>query len=224
MAEGADVTTRNEAKELIERLERGDKFMTTSCCSAWIQAVRKHLPALQKFVSDTHTPMSYIAEIEKKNGYEVVFVGPCVSKRVEGREDPNVDYVMTYEELGALLDARGINPAECEETPLDPKVSGEGRYYGVTGGVAKAVETAVNGHRPIKMMTINGLDKKSMLMLNAYAKGVGDFQLLEVMSCKGGCIGGPCTLCAQAKVIKPIKDLVDASPHIAPVFENKESK
>ena len=224
VAEGADVTTRNEAKELIERLERGDKFMTTSCCSAWIQAVRKHLPALQKFVSDTHTPMSYIAEIEKKNGYEVVFVGPCVSKRVEGREDPNVDYVMTYEELGALLDARGINPAECEETPLDPKVSGEGRYYGVTGGVAKAVETAVNGHRPIKMMTINGLDKKSMLMLNAYAKGVGDFQLLEVMSCKGGCIGGPCTLCAQAKVIKPIKDLVDASPHIAPVFENKESK
>ena len=224
VAEGADVTTRNEAKELIERLERGDKFMTTSCCSAWIQAVRKHLPALQKFVSDTHTPMSYIAEIEKKNGYEVVFVGPCVSKRVEGREDPNVDYVMTYEELGALLDARGINPAECEETTLDPKVSGEGRYYGVTGGVAKAVETAVNGHRPIKMMTINGLDKKSMLMLNAYAKGVGDFQLLEVMSCKGGCIGGPCTLCAQAKVIKPIKDLVDASPHIAPVFENKESK
>ncbi len=222
VAEGADVTTRHEAKELIERLERGDKFMTTSCCSAWIQAVRKHLPALQKYVSDTHTPMSYIAEIEKKNGYEVVFIGPCVSKRVEGREDPNVDYVMTYEELGALLDARGIDPSKCEETPLDPKVSGEGRYYGVTGGVAKAVETAVNGHRPIKMQTINGLDKKSMLMLNAYAKGVGDFQLLEVMSCKGGCIGGPCTLCTQAQVIKPIKDLVDASPHIDPVFEDKK--
>ncbi len=222
VAEGADVTTRHEAKELIERLERGDKFMTTSCCSAWIQAVRKHLPALQKYVSDTHTPMSYIAEIEKKNGYEVVFIGPCVSKRVEGREDPNVDYVMTYEELGALLDARGIDPSKCAETPLDPKVSGEGRYYGVTGGVAKAVETAVNGHRPIKMQTINGLDKKSMLMLNAYAKGVGDFQLLEVMSCKGGCIGGPCTLCTQAQVIKPIKDLVDASPHIDPVFEDKK--
>lgn len=221
VAEGADVTTKNEAKELIERLERGDKFMTTSCCSAWIQAVKKHLPALQKYVSDTRTPMSYIAEIEKKNGYTVVFVGPCVSKRVEGREDPNVDYVMTYEELGALLDARGINPAECEDTPLDPKISGEGRYYGVTGGVAKAVEAAINGKRPFKMQTINGLDKKAMLMLNAYAKGAGDFQLLEVMSCKGGCIGGPCTLCAQAKVIKPIKELADASPRVSAVFENK---
>lgn len=222
VAEGADVTTAHEAKELIERLERGDKFMTTSCCSAWIQAVKKHLPALKPFVSDTHTPMSYIAEIEKKNGFTVVFVGPCVSKRVEGREDPNVDYVMTYEELGALLDARGINPAECEEMPLDPKISGEGRYYGVTGGVAKAVESAINGHRPIKMQTISGLDKKAMLMLNAYARGVGDFQLLEVMSCKGGCIGGPCTLCSQAKVIKPIKDLADASPRVTPVFTDKK--
>lgn len=225
VAEGADVTTTHEAKELLERLERGDKFMTTSCCSAWMQAVKKHLPALQKYVSDTRSPMSYIAEIEKKNGFTVVFVGPCVSKRVEGREDPNVDYVMTYEELGALLDARHIIPAQCEPTPLDGKISGEGRYYGVTGGVAKAVESAINGHRPIKMQTLSGLDKKAMLMLNAYARGVGDFQLLEVMSCKGGCIGGPCTLCAQAKVIKPIKDLADASPHIPPVFtEKKETK
>ncbi len=222
VAEGADVTTANEAKELLERLEHGDRFMTTSCCSAWVQAVKKHLPELKKYVSDTRTPMSYIAEIEKKNGYTVVFVGPCVSKRVEGREDPNVDYVMTYEEMGALLDARGINPAECEETPLDPKISGEGRYYGVTGGVAKAVEAAINGQRPIKMQTISGLDKKAMLMLNAYAKGVGDFQLLEVMSCKGGCVGGPCTLKTQAQVIKPIKELVENSPHVAPIEPHKE--
>ncbi len=222
VAQGADVTTTNEAKELVERLERGDKFMTTSCCSAWIQAVRKHLPELKKYVSDTRTPMSYIAEIEKKNGYQVVFIGPCVSKRVEGREDPNVDFVMTYEELGALFDARNIDPSACEEQTLDPHVSGEGRYYGVTGGVAKAVETAINGKRPIKMQTISGLDKKSMLMLRAYAKGIGDFDLLEAMSCKGGCIGGPCTLCAQAQAIKPIQELVEKSPHIPPVFDKEK--
>ncbi len=215
VALGADVTTAHEAAELIERLERGDKFMTTSCCSAWIQAVKKHLPALKPFVSSTLTPMAYTAEIEKKNGFATVFVGPCVSKRVEATENANVDYVMTYEELGALLDAKNINPAECEETPLDPSISAEGRYYGVTGGVAQAVENALPGH-PIKKMAINGLDKKAMLMLQAYARGVGDFQLLEVMSCKGGCIGGPCTLKKQAQVIKPIKDLVAQSPKVKP--------
>lgn len=219
VAQGADITTTHEAKELVERLERGDQFMTTSCCSAWIQAVRKHIPDMKKYVSATRTPMSYIAEIEKKNGYTVVFVGPCVAKRVEGMEDPHVDYVLTFEELSALLEARRIDPAQCEPSELDPTVSGEGRYYGVTGGVAKAVEAAVNGKRSITLQTITGLDKKAMLILKAHAKGIGNnFQLLEVMSCKGGCIGGPCTVCSQAKAIKPIKELVENSPHISPVF------
>ncbi len=220
---GADITTANEARELVERLEKGARFMTTSCCSAWIQAVKKHLPALKEFVSNTKTPAAYTAEIEKKKGHVTVFIGPCVSKRAEGMEDPNMDYVMTYEELGALFDAKGINPSACEETALDPNISGEARYYGVTGGVAQAVENAIAGKKPFKKAAINGLDKKTMALLNAYAKGAGDFQLLEVMNCKGGCIGGPCTLKPQAQVIKPIKDLVEKSPKVpCALDENKK--
>jgi len=214
VAQGADITTRNEARELVERLENGAKFMTTSCCAAWVQAVKKHLPALKEFISHTKTPTGYTAEIEKAAGYTTVFIGPCVSKRTEGMEDPNIDYVMTYEELGSLFDAKGIVPSECEETPLDPSISGEARYYGVTGGVAQAVENAIGGKKPFVKMAINGMDKKTMLILNAYAKGTGNFQLLEVMNCKGGCIGGPCTLKPQAKVIQPIKDIVSKSPKV----------
>ena len=220
VAQGADITTTNEAKELLERLDRGDQFMTTSCCSAWIQAVRKHIPDMAKYVSATRTPMSYTAEIEKKNGYTVVFIGPCVAKRVEGLQDGNIDYVLTFEEIEALLEARGINPTQCAAAPLDPRISGEGRYYGVTGGVAAAVQAAIGDKRSVKLQTISGLDKKAMLILKAHAKGFGNnFQLLEVMSCKGGCIGGPCTVCTQAKAIKPIKELSENSPHIPPVFD-----
>ena len=77
----------------------------------------------------------------------------------------------------------------------------------------------MNSMRPV-------LDKKAMLMLQAYAKGAGDFQLLEVMSCKGGCIGGPCTIATQAKVINPIKNLVAESPKVKPAFgeEKKEER
>ena len=221
VALGADVTTANEARELVERLENGARFMTTSCCAAWVQAVKKHLPALKEFVSHTKTPAAYTAEIEKKKGSVTVFIGPCVSKRAEGMEDPNIDYVMTYEELGAMFDAKGIVPSECEEAELDPSISGEARYYGVTGGVAQAVENAIAGKKAFKKMAINGLDKKTMALLNAYAKGAGDFQLLEVMNCKGGCIGGPCTLKPQAQVIKPIKDLVEKSPKVPCALDEK---
>ena len=45
------------------------------------------------------------------------------------------------------------------------------------------------------------------------------------MSCKGGCIGGPCTLKKQAAVIKPIKDLVSQSPKVpCALDEKKETK
>lgn len=222
VASGADITTANEARELVERLENGARFMTTSCCSAWVQAVKKHLPMLKDFVSHTKTPVAYTAEMEKKKGNVTVFVGPCVSKRAEGMEDPNIDYVMTYEELGALFDAKGINPAQCEETALDPHISGEARYYGVTGGVAQAVENAIAGKKTFKKEAINGLDKKTMALLTAYAKGAGDFQLLEVMNCKGGCIGGPCTLKPQAQVIKPIKELVEKSPKVPCALDKKK--
>lgn len=220
VALGADITTTNEARELAEKLGSGIKFMTTSCCAAWMQAVKKHLPALKDVVSHTKTPAGYTAEIEKQNGFITVFIGPCASKRVEGHEDPNIDFVLTYEEIDALLRARNITPAACEEAVLRGDISAEGRYYGVTGGVAQAVENALAGKMSFKKMTINGLDKKAMLLLNAYAQGkAGDFQLLEVMSCKGGCIGGPCTVKKQAEVIGEIKKFVEQSSKIKPVFE-----
>ena len=223
VALGADITTANEARELVERLEKGARFMTTSCCAAWVQAVKKHLPALQEFVSHTKTPAGYTAEIEKAEGMTTVFIGPCVSKRVEGREDPNIDYVLTYEEMDALLQARKIDPAQCEPVALAKNISGEGRYYGVTGGVAQAVANALEGKLAFKKQTVNGLDKKNMLLLNAYAQGkAGDFQLLEVMSCKGGCIGGPCTVKKQAQVIDAIKEFVAQSPQGPKAFEEND--
>ena len=220
VALGADITTQNEARELVERLEKGARFMTTSCCAAWMQAVKKHLPALKEFVSHTKTPAGYTAAIEKADGLTTVFIGPCVAKRVEGKEDPNIDYVLTYEEMDAILQARQIDPTQCEPAELANNISAQGRYYGVTGGVAQAVEDALEGKISFKKQTVNGLDKKTMLLLNAYAQGkAGDFQLLEVMSCKGGCIGGPCTVKKQAQVINAIKEFVANSPKGHKAFE-----
>ena len=43
VAEGAMMTTSNEAHELLEKLEEGQKFMTTSCCPSYIELVEKHM-------------------------------------------------------------------------------------------------------------------------------------------------------------------------------------
>ena len=66
VAEGALITTKNEAEELKEKLEKGQPFMTTSCCPAYVQAVKKHIPSIAPFVSHTKSPMYYTAELAKK--------------------------------------------------------------------------------------------------------------------------------------------------------------
>lgn len=67
VAEGAMQTTSNEAHELLEKLEEGQKFMTTSCCPSYIELVNKHIPAMKPYVSGTGSPMYYASRIAKRN-------------------------------------------------------------------------------------------------------------------------------------------------------------
>ena len=89
VAQGAMDTVSNEAHELIEKLEEGQKFMTTSCCPSYIELVNKHIPAMKPYVSGTGSPMYYAARIakEKYPDAKVVFIGPCVAKRKEAQRD-----------------------------------------------------------------------------------------------------------------------------------------
>ena len=66
VAQGAMITTEKEAEELIEKIEEGQPFMTTSCCPAYIEMAEKHVPYLKKYISDTRSPMYYTAQIAKE--------------------------------------------------------------------------------------------------------------------------------------------------------------
>jgi Iron only hydrogenase large subunit, C-terminal domain len=48
VAQGAMSTVEHEAHELIEKLEEGQKFMTTSCCPSYIELVNKYIPDMKK--------------------------------------------------------------------------------------------------------------------------------------------------------------------------------
>lgn len=215
VAQGADITTIKEASEFEERLEKGEPFMTTSCCAGYNELRKKHLTEINQYASDTKTPMYYIAEIvkEKHPAAKIVFISPCVAKRKEVLENDNVDFLMNYTELSALLDGRKINVEECEETPFDKESSKQGRNFGVTGGVAGAVEKVTSDSVDIKPCIINCLNKDTIKQLKKYAKdgNCPDGNLVEVMCCEGGCIGGNATLEQQRIARKSLQTLLDKS-------------
>jgi len=214
VASGADVTAEKEAAELVERLHEGDAMMGTSCCPAYTEAVRKHAPDFQKYVSSTRTPMSYTAETaaERYPDAVKVFIGPCIAKKFEGVHDANIDYVLTYEELGAFFMARGIDTAAIEKSAFDMTTATKyGRGFPVICGVAKAVEHYVGQQVSVQPVLIDGLQKKGINQLRAYGKGKAPGNLIEVMSCEGGCIFGPGVVSNPKRTAQALKAILAAA-------------
>lgn len=195
---GADLTTMNEAKEFLHSVPSERPFMGTSCCYSWKLMVRKNFPDLDSLISETSTPMVYTAQQIKKAhpDCKVVFIGPCLSKKLEGLQPAvhdQVDFVITFEELMGMFVAKEIEPSAIETEEPFQDASKTGRGYAVGGGVAKAVVARakeIDPDREIEVEAVEGLANCVMLMRMAKA-GRKNGMLLEGMACEAGCIGGP---------------------------------
>ena len=198
VAYGAEETIRREAEELKEKIEEGQPFMTTSCCPAYVNLARKHIPEIMKYVSSTGSPMHYTAKYAKQKYPDslTVFIAPCASKKAEGAEDPNVDYVWTFRELDSVIQGMRIDiESTMPYTPAETACR-DAHNFAKTTGVFTAVKNH-SGDESLEGVVIADLNKKNIAMLKGYAKtGKCPGKLVEVMSCPGGCITGPCA-CSQ---------------------------
>lgn len=202
VAQGAMDTVEHEGHELIEKLESGQTFMTTSCCPSFYEMINKHAPELQKYVSGSGSPMHYTAlrAREKYPDGKIVFVGPCVAKRQEiRRPEVEVDMVLTFEELASVFS--GMDIELKAQTPYKPAFESvrEAHGFAQNGGVMYAVQSYLRSHPETKEKVdkitteaISALDKKQIAKLRAYGKtGKSPAQFIEVMACPGGCVNGP---------------------------------
>lgn len=202
VAQGAMDTVSHEGAELIEKLESGQAFMTTSCCPSFYEAIDKHIPKLHDFVSDSKSPMYYTAERARAKypDSKIVFIGPCVAKRKEVRRPgQEVDYVMTFEELASIFVGMDIDLKTFDS--FEPEVTSvrEAHGFAQNGGVMYAVQSYLRNHKAtadkvdkISTEMICNLDRKMLMKLKSYAaRGKADAQFVEVMACPGGCVNGP---------------------------------
>lgn len=191
VAQGAMETTRREGAELQEKLEAGQQFMTTSCCPSYIELVNKHMPEMKPFVSHTGSPMYYTIEMAKAKYPEakIVFIGPCVGKRKEVMDHPDIDYILTFEEIDTLLTGLDIELQATDKQRMAAPLDGRG--FARAGGVITAVQN-MYPQLGIKPIQVSNLNKKNIGLLRAFTKGKAPGNFVEVMACEGGCISGPC--------------------------------
>lgn len=200
VAKGADITTENEAKEFLHKMEEGQKFMTTSCCPSYTTAVAKHIPELKPFVSDTLTPMQYTVQLAREANPDavLVFIGPCLAKRHETYCDPNANLMLSFAEIGAMFVAKGIDVANTVGAELDMTIDSTSRGYPVSAGVMGAVAAKIGDKYQIRPIVLDGLDKAKIKELKTYPAKC-EANMVEVMACEGGCING-CNVIANPKI------------------------
>ena len=235
----ADLTIMEESNELLEKLQRGDTEMPlfTSCCPGWIRYVETKHPDLMKYVSTCKSPMEmfgavikdYYKEADKESGLRTVSIAvmPCTAKKYEAARDefkkdgvPDVDYVITTQELADMITELGIQFNEIEPSAPDMPFSissGAGRIFGVTGGVAEAALRKVADNTPyalkeIEYCGVRGIEgvKSAYITLGDTALRIGvvsglanaesliqkiksgeeHFDFVEVMACPMGCVNG----------------------------------
>lgn len=205
VAKGAEVTATHEAEELSNNIKESKGYMTTSCCSAYMELVNKHLTFLKDRYSDAYSPMIYTASLikEREPDAKTVFVGPCLAKRVEAARKGGVDGVITFSDLAALFLAKNIDVRECKAAQMGDVESFEDcRNFAVSEGVAACVLRRVENPEAVKILPINGVDKKNFRLMKSWEKRAPDIDLIEVMCCDGGCISGPGTIVKPAVAMR----------------------
>ena len=137
VAVGADLCTIEEAKDFLDKVPEQQPFMATSCCPAWYDMATKLYPEYAHCISMALTPMVLTARLEKKKypGSKIVFIGPCAAKKLEASRAnirSDVDFVITFEELQGMFEAKDIKFEELEDG--EPLLEGMGCPGGCVGG------------------------------------------------------------------------------------------
>lgn len=230
VALGADIGAVTEAHDYVYHVKTGEKpFLLTSCCPAWSMLAKKQFPEIIDSVSKELTPMVATARSIKKEhpNAKVVFIGPCAAKKLEAMRKTvrsDVDFVITFEELDAMFEARGIDPKTIESQGHLHDATAAGRGYAVAGGVSKAIENCIHEYYPdveVQIEHVEGLDEcKKVLMLAKAGRKNG--YLIEGMGCPGGCVAGAGTLIPVPEAKKDVQQIVKDSTKKLPPKQLRE--
>ena len=216
---GADMGAIVEAEHYVKKVVTGEvPFLLTSCCPSWSEMAKKFFPETIDNISNALTPMVATARKIKEEHPDagVVFIGPCASKKLEAMRRTvrsDVDFVITFEELTGMFEAREILVEEMKAAAEIKEATGAGRGYAVAGGVANAIEACINEYYPdveVNIEHAEGLSEcKKILMLAKAGKKNGC--LIEGMGCPGGCVAGAGTNIDISKAAKHVTNFKEAA-------------
>jgi signal transduction histidine kinase/iron only hydrogenase large subunit-like protein len=188
--------------ELFKKAIRTDVSIISTPCPAIVSYVQKYMPELHGALAPIVSPMIATAAALRSRGgnrrqdLRVVFIGPCIAKKNEIREhsvDGMVDAVLTFKELGRLLEETGTDPRTVRlqgsaESDFDNPPCNRGRSFPISGGLLKTAGLSADILENNILIT-EGKDRV-LPVLRELAEGRSKARFFDVLFCEG-CINGP---------------------------------
>ena len=185
---------------------------------------KKLFPEFKDYISMALTPMVITARMVKKDhpNARICFIGPCAAKKLEANRRSvrsDVDFVLTFEELQGMFDAKEVDFTKIEADPADnmDEGTGIGRGFAVGGGVAAAVVEAIRHIDPDREVLIEYGDglRECRKMLQMARAGKRNGYLLEGMACPGGCVAGAGTIQPVKQSAVSVEQFKKAAPELS---------
>lgn len=177
------------------RLARESKSpIITTPCPALVAYVEKYHPSLVPYLAPVVSPAIALGRAVKQKVLpeaNVVFIGPCVAKKAEIKDEEvagAVDCALTYGEIKEMFEHQGIVPAELPPSEFDEPHPGMARIFPVSGGLLKTAALKADILENDILVT-EGKDN-CIAILRELANGNLEVKFLDILFCEG-CIDGP---------------------------------
>ena len=178
-------------------------FISTACPSV-VELVRKYFPesihALAPVPSPLQTHSAYLRHLYG-NDIFIVFIGPCVAKKVEADRHPGYpDVALTFREVRQWLEEDNIDLANMDTgiaVDFVPKKAGKSGIYPIENGQIESSRIWQNRFIEQSALSVSGITR-----VMSSLKGTHTNDFLEALNCDGGCINGPGTSHEDSAIVR----------------------
>ncbi|MBR1648363.1 MAG: 4Fe-4S binding protein [Alphaproteobacteria bacterium] len=193
---GAEEVSANIAKMLNQNIS--GLFLSTAC-PAVVEYIEKYMPEMVDCLTPLSSPLLAHCRLMKERlgeGVEVVFIGPCIAKKLEADRHPGLlNLSLTFPDLRQWFKDAGINPYEIRTSVYDKFVienAKEGSAYPIEGGMIETLRPYKEANAKTYMMQISGIKHLKHELSNIDVQNLDRLVFIECLACSGGCVCGPC--------------------------------
>lgn len=184
------VETNNQLLELIKN--NPEKRYITNPCPSLVRLIKNKFPQLVTYLTPIDSPMSATAKLvrEKFPDAKPVFIGPCLTKKLEAKEDfPELNILaLTFKEIAKAIEIKNITEDTGDFSGSFDIIEPHTRLYAISGGLAQSA--CLKDYLAEEEYSVVSGSKDITESLTNF-ENYQNIKVLDILFCEGGCVGGP---------------------------------